>query len=134
LRLSRIAPIRTCACLTMFSDRRDILLDYFLSVASISNRMIDTQVPAKKQSRLVLNTERLGPLPLINHFIQRLGLEQLLDRYVPTDVHGAVSHARALGVLLRSIIVEREPIYRQNETVHQFAAGMFGINAEDVEH
>ena len=33
-------------------------------------------------------------------------------------------------MLLRSIIVEREPIYRQQETVHGFADGMFGIGAE----
>ena len=92
------------------------------------------QYSAEINSRLVLSTERLGPLPLINHFLQRLGLEELLDRYVPTDVRGVVSHARALGVLLRSIIVEREPIYRQNETVHEFAAGMFGVNAEQMPH
>jgi transposase len=92
------------------------------------------QAPAEINSRLALSTERLGPLPLINHFLQRLGLEELLDRYVPTDVRAAVSHARALGVLLRSIIVEREPIYRQNETVHQFAAGMFGISPEEMSH
>src|SRR5262249_45223217 len=41
---------------------------------------------------------------------------------------------RALGVLLRSIIVEREPIYRQQETVNGFAAGMFGVSAEEMEH
>ena len=93
--------------------------------------MTGTQV---LESRLVLNTERLGPLPLVNHFIQRMGLEELLDRCVPTDARGAVSHARALGVLLRSIIVEREPIYRQNETVHQFAAGMFGVSADEMSH
>ena len=92
------------------------------------------QVPAEINSRLVLSTERLGPLPLINHFLQRLGLEELLDRYVPTDTRGVVSHARALGVLLRSIIVEREPIYRQNETVHEFAAGMFGVSADEMPH
>jgi transposase len=45
-----------------------------------------------------------------------------------------VPYARALGVLLRSIIVEREPIYRQQETVNGFAAGMFGITAEEMEH
>jgi len=39
-----------------------------------------------------------------------------------------------LGVLLRSIIVEREPIYRQQETVSGFASGMFGIAAEEVTH
>ena len=46
-------------------------------------------------------------------------MEQLLDKHVPIDVRGAVSHAWALGVLPRSIIVERKPIYRQKETVHQ---------------
>src|SRR5271157_6035182 len=126
--VSRIAAIRACACLMVFSVRRDILLDFPLPVANTSNSMTGTQV---LESRLVLNTERLGPLPLVNHFIQRLGLEELLDRYVPTDARGAVSHARALGVLLRSIIVEREPIYRQNETVHEFAPGLFGVPAAE---
>ena len=92
------------------------------------------QDPAEITSRLVLSTERLGPLPLINHFLQGLGLEELLDRCVPTDVRGGVSHARALGVLQRSIIVEREPIYRQNETAHAFAAGMFGVSADQTPH
>jgi hypothetical protein len=45
-----------------------------------------------------------------------------------------VPHSRALGVLLRSIIVEREPIYRQQETVQVFASGMFGIAAEQMQH
>lgn len=96
--------------------------------------MIGTQDVTGKGPRLVLRTERLGPLPLVNHFIQRLGLEEMLDKYVPTDQRGSVSHACALGVLLRSIIVERDPIYRQNETVHEFAAGMFGIGNEEMQH
>src|SRR5215467_16376820 len=83
--------------------------------------------------RFVLQSERLGPLPLVNHFIQRMGLESTLDRYVPSDQRCAVLHARALGVLLRSIVVEREPIYRQQETVHGFASGMSGISAEEIE-
>ena len=58
--------------------------------------------------RFVLQSERLGPLPLVNHFIQRMGLEDTLDQYVLSDQRCAVSHARALGVLPRSIIVERE--------------------------
>jgi transposase len=37
-------------------------------------------------------------------------------------------------VLLRSLIVEREPVYRQGETVHQFAAGCFGLAAEEMTH
>ena len=86
------------------------------------------------KARFILHSERLGPLPLVNHFIDRLGLEALLDRHVPSDARCAVAHARALGVLLRSIIVEREPIYRQQETVHGFASGMFGIGPEEMDH
>ena len=77
------------------------------------------------------------PLRITIHsafFIERIGLEALLDRYVPSDARCAVPHARALGVLLRSIIVEREPIYRQHETVHEFASGMFGVGTEEMEH
>jgi len=42
-------------------------------------------------------------------------------------------HSRALGVLVRSIIVEREPIYRQQQTVQIFASGMFGAATEEME-
>jgi transposase len=96
--------------------------------------MNGTQAPSPHKARFTLQSERLGPLPLINHFIERIGLEDVLDRHVPSDARCAVPHARALGVLLRSIIVEREPIYRQQETVHGFAGGMFGVRAEDMEH
>jgi transposase len=81
-------------------------------------------------SALGVLAQRLGPLPLINHFLQRMGLLELLDQHVPTtDGRSAVSHAQALGVLLRSIIVEREPIYRQQESTAGFAGGLFGIDA-----
>lgn len=93
-----------------------------------------TQYPTPNETRFELHSERLGPLPLVNHFLQRMGLEDMLDRYVPSDSRCAVPHARALGVLLRSIIVEREPIYRQQETVHGFAAGMFGLSAQEMEY
>jgi len=89
---------------------------------------------AAKGAGFSLHTERLGPLPLVNHFIERIGLHDILSRHVASDARCAVSHASALGVLLRSIIVEREPIYRQQETVHGFADGMFGISAQEMAH
>jgi transposase len=90
------------------------------------------QPPAPE--RFELHIERLGPLPLVNHFLARMGLQALLEKFVPTaDRRSAVTHAQALGVLLRSILVEREPVYRQHETVHCFAAGMFGIDAGQMQ-
>ena len=77
---------------------------------------------SRRKPTFILRTERLGPLPLVNHFIQKMGLEDILEKYVPTtDRRVALRYATGLGVLLRSIIVEREPIYRQQETVRAFA-------------
>ncbi|MDP2825765.1 MAG: DUF4277 domain-containing protein [Sulfuritalea sp.] len=96
--------------------------------------MIDSQAPLSQETRFNLRIERLGPLPLINHFIERMGLEDVLTRHLPSDARCAVPHAQTLGVLLRSPIVEREPIYRQQETVHGFADGVFGIDADQMTH
>ena len=98
--------------------------------------MPSSQAPTstKEAAGFTLHTERLGPLPRINHFIERIGLHDALSRHIPPDARCSITHASALGVLLRSIIVEREPIYRQHETVHGFADGMFGISAQEMEH
>ena len=83
---------------------------------------------------LTLTTERLGPLPLIDHFLSRLGLDARLDRFVPTmDRRVRVPYGKGIGVLLRSILVEKEPIYRQQETVNQFAPECFGLEPKEAE-
>ena len=88
-----------------------------------------TDQAALSPSALGILAERLGPLPLINHFLARMGLLELLEQHVPTtDGRSTVTHAQALGALLRSIIVEREAIYRQQESTVGFAAGLFGID------
>lgn len=95
--------------------------------------MLRCQVPSRLARALALRIERLGPLPLINHFLHRLGIDPLLERFVPThDGRVHLPFARGLGVLLRSILVEREPIYRQQETVSTFAPEAFGLGAADV--
>ncbi|MDJ0862648.1 MAG: hypothetical protein QNK18_11275 [Gammaproteobacteria bacterium] len=66
-------------------------------------------------------TQRFGALPLINHLLARLRLEGQLEGFVPThDRRIRLPCAMGLGVLLRSILVEREPMYRQQETVRGF--------------
>lgn len=86
-----------------------------------------------KLDALEVRTERLGPLPIVNRFLDRLGLDGLLADFVPSqDRDTGLPYAKALGVLLRSIIVEREPVYRQQETVQTFVPAMFGVDAGDV--
>lgn len=97
--------------------------------------MIACQEIIKSRDDLGLRNERLGPLPLINHFLDRLNLESRINRFVPTnDRRIRLQHSKAIGVLLRSILVEREPIYRQAETVNTFAPSAFGLNDEEVKY
>ncbi len=77
--------------------------------------------------------DRLGPLPIVNHVLDRLGLPALLAQHVPTPLaRCALSYATGLGVLLRSIIVEREPIYRQQELARTFTPQGFGLTAAEA--
>jgi len=77
--------------------------------------------------------ERLGPLPLVNHVLDRLELPALLAQHVPTSpARCALPFATGLGVLLRSIIVEREPIYRQQELLRTFTPAGFGLTAAEA--
>lgn len=86
-----------------------------------------------KPSELSLASQRLGPLPVVNHFLRRLRLDEHLERFVPTrDRRTRLPYAQGLGVLLRSILVEREAIYRQQETVATYAPEAFGLPAERV--
>ena len=92
--------------------------------------MLKSQALHIRTDALALKTERLGPLPLINHFLERLDLEARLERFVPThDRRIRLPYAKALGVLLRSVLVEREPLYRQHETVSTYAPQAFGLDA-----
>jgi transposase len=84
---------------------------------------------------LELRRERLGPLPLINRFLERLGLEELLERFVPTnDRRVRLPFAKGLGLLLRSILVGPEAIYRQHEIVSGFDPAAYGLDAELIQH
>jgi len=91
--------------------------------------------PLLSTDGLTLRDERLGALPVINDFIGRLGLERHLDDFVPTtDRRVRVPYAKALGVLVRGLLIEREPMYRQHETVSTFAPAAFALDPELAEH
>jgi transposase len=89
--------------------------------------------PGPVRGPFALQTQRLGPLFVVNHFLARLGLAELLARHCPSHPRASLPPAAALGVLLRSIVVEREPIYRQGELVEGFCPEAFGLDASAVQ-
>jgi len=86
-----------------------------------------------KPQAFELRTQRLGPLPLVNHYLDRLGLADLLERFVPTpDRRTRLPYHIGLGIVLRSILTEREPLYRLGEVVDTFAPEGFGLTEEQA--
>jgi len=98
-------------------------------VCAVLMRMEGAKPAEPATGSFTLRTQRLGPLPIINRFLEKLGLDGILDQYVPTrDTRCKVPYATSLGVVLRSILVEREPVYRQQETVETFVPEAFGLS------
>jgi hypothetical protein len=55
---------------------------------------------------------RIGALPIVNAFLARLGLEALLDDYVPMDPRATLAPSASLLVLCRRLAIERAPVYK----------------------
>ena len=80
-----------------------------------------------------LRTEVLGALPVINHFLGRLGVAELLERHVPHDDRRLrLAPATALGVVVRNLVTHREPVYALGEWAAPFDPALLGLGAGDA--
>lgn len=73
----------------------------------------------------------VGPLPLLNGFLDRLRIAPLLEQFVPaSDRRLKLAPAVGLGVLLRNILVAREPLYGLPDWVQRFDETLLGLPAD----
>jgi len=87
-----------------------------------------------QQGPFELETEIIGSLPIINHFIDRLKLGKILERHLSTPRERNVSPATCIGVFLRNIIVQRNPVYSMQEWLDRFRLDMIGVTPEQRVH
>lgn len=81
-----------------------------------------------------LVSQRLGALPLVNHFLARAGLPALLDRYLPAgDARCRLSPATAVRLVVANLLLGREPLYALAEWAGRFAPGLLGLTAGQAE-
>jgi transposase len=77
---------------------------------------------------LKLISKVIGPLPLLNEFLQRLKIEQHLQKFVSSgDQRQKLSTPQGLGVLLRNILLSRRPLYGLSEWAQRFDAALLGL-------
>ena len=87
-----------------------------------------------RAGRRTLRSEKIGALPIINHFIQRLRLEELLQEHLPReDKRVKVPAAKALLVLLRNLLISRQPLYGMGEWAAGYTPDLLGLTLEELE-
>lgn len=85
-------------------------------------------------STLHLESRQVGGLPLINTILERLQIDTTLAQALPrVDERAKLAPARALGVLLRNLILnERLPLYTQAEWVARTEPALLGLQEKEV--
>jgi hypothetical protein len=85
--------------------------DLILGISGDYNiaRLTTSQALTRQRARFTLLSERLGTVPLTNHFIARTGLPELRERYLPTTTKRCL--------LLRWSVRGCEPRYRESPQV-----------------
>ncbi len=80
-----------------------------------------------------LHSETLGALPVVNWFVERSGIEGIVDRFVPTDdARLRLSPGAVIGVVLRNILVAHRPVYALSEWAEPFVPSALGLNDGDI--
>ena len=75
-----------------------------------------------------LHTLALGPLPVINHFLERLGVAGLLERCVPgDDARLRLAPAVVLTTVVANLVLHREPVYALGEWAAPFDPALFRL-------
>jgi transposase len=89
--------------------------------------------PVARTGRHVLRSSTVGALPILNQFLGRMRLEDFLRSALPPeDRRMKLSPVKALLVLLRNLLLSREPIYGVGEWAARHAADALGVTPQDI--
>jgi transposase len=79
--------------------------------------------------RRILNSRRIAALPILERFLGRLRLRELLCDHLPhEDGRTRVPTATALLVLLRNLLISREPLYGVGEWAAGYEPELLGLS------
>lgn len=80
-----------------------------------------------------IDSRLLGAMPIVNHFIRRLDLEEALGRCVPhDDSRLLLAPASVLGVLVRHLVVNHGPLYALGEWAANYEPDQLGLGERDL--
>ena len=89
--------------------------------------------PSQATGPFELESTSLGALPVIDRFLARIDLTGALERHLPAiDARTTLPAAAAVGVLVRNLCVEREPLYGLAGWAGAFEPGLLGLAEGDA--
>ena len=89
--------------------------------------------PVARAGGSVLRSATVGALPIVNRLLCRIRLEEFLRDALPEeDGRTKLSPAKALLVLLRNLLLSREPIYGLGEWAARYAPDLLGLTESEV--
>ena len=80
-------------------------------------------------------THTVGALPILNRLLERMRLHEFLTRHLPReDARTKIDTPRVVLLVLRNLLVSREPMYGVVEWARNFAPDLFDFWSEDLDH
>jgi transposase len=79
----------------------------------------------------LLEIHRLGPHPIIEHFLEQIGVARILDKHIHSNREGVLSHGRAISVLVHNVLVSRDPLYRLTEWAEPIDPQALGLTPQE---
>jgi transposase len=97
-----------------------------------AKRRTGTAITRRRDSagKQILEIHRLGAHPLIQFFLERLGVVRILDKHIHSNRDGTLSHGTAIGVLVHNVLVSRDPLYRLGEWIQPIEPRALGLTAD----
>jgi transposase len=90
-------------------------------------------VDTPKSGPFGLVSHRLGALPLINHFLDRIGLDAALARWLPPpDRRFRLDPATAIRLVVINLLIGRAPLYGLGEWAAPYAPHLLGLPDGDT--
>jgi transposase len=74
-------------------------------------------------------------LPIVNHLLKRMKLQSILQEHLPQDDRRMeISTTTGLLVLLRNVLLSREPMYAVAEWAERYAPDLLGLSHGQLNH
>lgn len=83
--------------------------------------------------RISTRRERIGGLPVVNQVLDRLGLVDVVASYLdPPDVRCRLATDQVIGVVVRNLVLGRQPLYGMGAWAAGYDPALLGLSADTV--